>query len=245
MLHSPWLPATIRASPEGHVLRATHAAVVLAALITGGCCQFAHLVCPCTNPRCPATSRETPDALVDLLVDAFRNQRVGDIYDSFHPAFRVENGNFTESEFEVAYGKWEADFAADAETLATAERTVRPQQGGRVLVEVENKGTGAYMPILLENRPQIRVVTKNAFVGTLRGPVDMHALVTLKDGRLSLPPEFDLRSIENVQPETLAKLTSADITSVEFTDYWMVREIDPARCRNIRFLDKIKEYLAK
>jgi hypothetical protein len=227
------------------VLRATHAAVVLAALMTGGCCQFAHLVCPCTNPRCPATSRETPDAVVDLLVDAFRNRRIGDIYDSFHPAFVEQNGGFSETEFSVAYGKWEADFAADAETLANAKRTVRPPQGGRVLVEVENKDTGAYMPILLENRPRLRVFTRNEFVGTINAVVDVHTLVKLKDGKLSLPPELDLTKVAGLSPETAAQLKSEDVVRVEFTDFWMVREIDPARCRNIRFLDKIKEYLAK
>jgi hypothetical protein len=239
------VPATIRASPEGHVLRATHAAVVVAALISGGCCQFAHLVCPCPNPRCPATSRETPDLVVDLLVDAFRNRRIGDIYDTFHPAFREQNGNFTESEFEVAYGKWEADFAADAETLAAATRTVRPAQGGLVLIELADSRTGAYLPLLLENRPRLRVVTANDFVGTIEPAIDMHSLVTLKDGKLSLPPEIDLTKVGGLPPEAASQLTSADIRSVQLTDYWTVRDIDPARCRNIRFLDKLKEYLAK
>jgi hypothetical protein len=227
------------------VLRATHAAVVVAALMTGGCCQLAHLVCPCPNPRCPATSRETPGAVVDLLVDAFRNERIGDIYDTFHPAFRAENGNFTESEFEVAFGKWKADFAADAETLAAATRTVRPAQQGRVLVELADAQTGAYLPLLLENRPRLRVVTRNEFVPPIEAVVDVHTLVTLKDGKLSLPPELDLTKVAGLSPETAAQLTSADVLRVEFTDFWMVREIDPARCRNIRFLDKIKEYLAK
>ena len=227
------------------MLRAIHAAVVLAALTTGGCCQIAHLVCPCPNPRCPATSRATPDATVDLLVDAFRNRRLGDLYDTFHPEFRRQNGDFTESEFEVAYGKWEADFLADAETLAAATRKVTPRKDGRVLVELEDKSSGAYLPIVLENRPQIRILTKNEFVGTLHRDFDVHALVKLQDGKLTLPLEFDLRTIENVQEETVAPLTSADVIAVELTDHWTVRDIDPDRCRNIRFLDKLKEYLAK
>ena len=228
------------------MLRATHAAVVAAALMSGGCCQVAHWVCPCPVPRCPNPgTRDSPEAVIDLLADAFKNRRIGDIYDSFHPAFVAQNGNFTETEFTIAYEKWEDAFIADAETLATAKRTVRPQQDGRVLVEIESKETGAYLPVLLENRPRIRVVTKNEFVGTIEGTVDMHALVGLADGKLSLPAQFDLRTIENVQPETVAALKSADVVRVEFTDYWMVREIDPDRCRNIRFLDNLKEYLAK
>ena len=227
------------------MLRATHAAVLLAALLTGGCCQFAHLVCPCPNPRCPATSRETPDAVVDLLVDAFRNRRIGDIYDSFHPAFVSENGDFSETEFSVAYGKWEDDFAADGETLAAAKRTVRPPREGLVLVELEDTASGAYLPLVLENRPRLRVVTRNEFVPTIEAVVDVHALVKLKDGKLSLPPEVDLTKVAGLSPETAAQLKSEDVLRVEFTDYWTVRDIDPARCRNIRFLDKLKEYLAK
>ena len=228
------------------MLRATHAAVVLAALMTGGCCHVVHWVCPCPVPRCPDPgARDTPEAVIDLLADAFRNRRIGDIYDTFHPAFVEQNGRFTETEFSVAYEKWEDDFIADAETLATAKRTVLPQQNGSVLVELESGETGAYLPVLLENRPRIRVITKNEFVPPMSGPVDVHALVKLEDGVLSLPPELDLKALTGLPREAAAQLTSADVVSVELTDYWMVRDIDPARCRNIRFLDKLKEYLAK
>lgn len=227
------------------MLRATHAALLLAALITGGCCQFAHLVCPCENPRCPATSRQTPEELVDLLVDAFRNGRIGDIYDSFHPAFVEQNGKFTETEFEVAYRKWREDFAADAETLAGAKRSVHEGKDGRVLVELEDARTQAYLPLVLENRPRLRVVTRNDFIGTQGGPYDVHKFVQLQNGKLQLPSEIDLASVTGLPPEATSQLTSADIRSVELTDYWTVRDIDPARCRNIRFLDKLKEYLAK
>jgi hypothetical protein len=214
--------------------------------MTGGCCHVVHWVCPCPVPRCPAPgARDTPEAVIDLLADAFRNRRIGDIYDTFHPAFVEQNGRFTETEFSVAYEKWEDDFVADAATLATAKRSVRPQANGSVLVEIESSETGAYLPVVLENRPRIRVATKNEFIGTLEGPADVHALVTLKDGKLSLPPELDLKSLTGLPPEAAAHLTSADIVSVELTDYWTIRDIDPARCRNIRFLDKLKEYLAK
>jgi hypothetical protein len=228
------------------VLRATHAAVVLAALMSGGCCHVVHWVCPCPVPRCPNPgARDTPDAVVDLLADAFRNRRIGDIYDTFHPAFVEQNGGFTETEFSVAYEKWEDDFIADAETLASAKRTVRPQANGSVLVELESAETGAYLPVLLENRPRIRVVTKNEFVPPIVGPVDLDALVRLKDGKLSLSSELDLKAIGGLSKEAAAELTSADVVSVELTDYWTVRDIDPERCKNIRFLDKLKEYLAK
>lgn len=227
------------------MLRAIHAAVALATLMTGGCCGIAHLVCPCENPRCPATSRATPDASVDLLVDAFRNHRLGDLYDTFHPEFRKQNGDFTESEFEVAYGKWEADFQADAETLAAATRKVTPGKDGRVLVELEDKSSGAYLPIVLENRPHLRIETSNDFVAPIDVPFDVHGLVTLKDGKLSLPAEIDLAKVAGLPPETAATLKSSELQRVQFTDYWTVREIDPSRCRNIRFLDKLKEYLAK
>jgi hypothetical protein len=213
--------------------------------MTGGCCQIAHLVCPCANPRCPATSRGTPDATVDLLVDAFRNRRIGDIYETFHPAFRAENGDFSESEFSVAYGKWESDFVADAETLAAATRKMTPGKDGRVLVELEDSSSGAYLPIVLENRPKLRIDTSNQFVAPIDVPIDVHRLVTLKDGKLSLPAEIDLAKVAGLPPEAAAQLKSEDVLRVEFTDCWTVREIDPARCRNIRFLDKLKEYLAK
>ena len=43
----------------------------------------------------------------------------------------------------------------------------------------------------------------------------MHSLVRLENGRLTLPASFELTSIENVEDETVAGLTGADLVRVE------------------------------
>lgn len=218
--------------------------VAVAALCLTGCCSLARLACGIEAPPSPPRgNRDTPDAAVDFLIDAFRNRRIDDIYKSFHPSFTAENGSFSQSDFSVAYDHYEADFAADAETMAAAQRKVPPATGNVVEVELTDATTGAYLVLTFENQPRIRIATKNPFARSIEGPVDMHALVKLESGRLTLPQNFALTSIENLSPELAAALKSADILRVEISDDWLVRGIDPARSKNIRFVDKIKEHL--
>jgi hypothetical protein len=220
-----------------------------AALGAGGCTWLAHAIWPCPVTVCPGTSRDTPDATVDLLIDAFRNRRIGDIYDSFHPEFRAEAGGFTKEEFSVAYEKFEADFKSDAANLATATRTWTKQPwrvGGRDLgvletVRLTDAASGAEVVFALANRPRIRVVTHDRFVGVIEGPVDKSALVRLADGRLALPSDFPLTSIEGVQPETVQGLTGADIVRVEIADDWLVRLVPPEHAKNIRLVDQMNQ----
>lgn len=222
-----------------------HAALVaLAAFATPGCCAIAQMTCGFPVPKSPPRgNRDTPEAAVDYLVDAFKNRRIDDIYNSFHPSFTAENGSFTEQDFAVAYSHYEADFLADAETMAAAGRKIPETTGSTVLVELTDASTGAYLPIAFENRPRIRIVTKHPVIGTLEGAVDMRALVKLEKGRLALPANFALTSIENVSPEAANALKSSDVVRVEISDDWLVRAIDPSQSRNIRFVDKIKEHL--
>jgi hypothetical protein len=222
------------------------AALVLAASTMSGCTMVAHWIWPCPLPETASRlTRETPDDAVDYLIDAFRNRRVIAVYESLAPDFRKENGDFTREDFSLAYERFEPDFRADAESMADADRTVHAAVGGEVLVELTNPSTGAYMPIVLVDRPRIRIVTKNPNVGTIDAPVDMRSLVRLENGRLSLPSDFQLTSIENVSPATAAKLKSEDIVRVEISDDWVVRRIDVEKAKGIRFMDKIKEYVRK
>jgi hypothetical protein len=78
-------------------------------------------------------------------------------------------------------------------------------------------------------------------VDVIEGTVDMHALVRLADGRLTLPAEFDLTTLDDVEWATVAPLRSEDVVRVEFSDDWRVRSIDVEHARNIWFLDKLKE----
>jgi hypothetical protein len=220
------------------------ALVLLAALAAPGCCALAQSFCAFPVPTSPPRgNRDTPEAAVDYLVDAFRNRRIDDIYNSFHPEFTQENGSFAEGDFAVAYSHYESDFAADAETMAAAARKVTPSRDGAVLVELTDAKSGGYLPIELEDRPRIRIVTKHPVIGTIEGPVDFRALVKLENGRLTLPANFPLTSIENVSPATANALKSSDVVRVEISDDWLVRRIDAKRTRNIRFVDKIKEHL--
>jgi hypothetical protein len=222
------------------------AALVLAASATSGCTTIAHYVWPCPLPeRASRLTRETPDDAVDFLIDAFKNRRVIAIYESLHPDFRAENGDFSRSDFSLAYEHFEPDFLADAENMAAADRNIHAPVAGEVLVELTNPATGAYMPIVLANRPKIRIVTTDPYVRTIDGPVDMRALVRLENGRLSLPSDFPLTSIENVQPATVKGLKSQDVLSVEISDDWLVRRIDVEQAKGIRFMDKIKEHVGK
>ena len=222
-----------------------HAALVVAAAFAApGCCALAQMACGfpvATSP--PKGNRDTPGDAVDYLIDAFRRRDIDAIYKSFHPQFTAENGQFSEGDFAIAYDHYESDFAADAETMAAAEHRVPKTTGNTVVVELVDEKSGAYLPITLENRPRIQIVTTNGFVGTIEGTIDMRALVRLENGRLTLPQDFPLTSIENVSPEAAKALKSSDIVRVEISDDWLVRAIDARRSRNIKFVDKIKEHL--
>jgi hypothetical protein len=222
------------------------AALALAASATSGCTMIAHYVWPCPLPeRASRLTRETPDEAVDFLIDAFENRRTVAIHESLHPDFVRENGKFTSEEFALAYERYEPDFLADAQNMAAAERKVHAPVDGEVLVELTNAETGAYIPIVLANRPKIRIVTTNRVVGTIDGPVDMRALVRLENGRLSLPSDFELTSIENLSPAAAARLKSEDVVRVEISDDWLVRRIDVDQAKGLRFMDKIKEHVGK
>jgi hypothetical protein len=223
--------------------RAIPAALLVAAAVLGpGCSVVAHAIWPCpAEVSRDAGSRETPELALDLMIAAFRDGRKGDIYDSFHPTFVEEQGGFSKQDFVLAYEKFKDDFTADAKTLTAAKVTLRPRRDGVAFVDLDDEGSGAHVTIALENRPKIRVFTTDEFVPKIEGIVDMHAMVLLADGRLSLPAEFDLRSLANVEPEMVAPLKTEDIVRVEFSDDWLVRSIDVEHARNIRFLDKLKE----
>ncbi len=218
------------------------ALLVAAAVLTPGCSVFVHAIWPCPPAvsRDPGT-RETPEAALVLMIAAFRDGRRGDIYGSFHPAFVAEQGGFSQEEFSLAYEQYLDDFAADAKTLAAANRASRPRRDGIVVVDLDDPQSGAHVSIAFANRPKIRVFTTNEFVDLIEGTVDMHAMVRLENGRLTLPAEFDLTTLDGVEPETVATLKSADVVRVEFSDDWLVRSIDTEHARNIRFLDKLKE----
>jgi len=222
-----------------------HAVLVAAiALATPGCCALAQMVCGfpvATSP--PKGNRDTPADAIDYLIDAFKRRDIDAIYKSFHPQYTAENGQFSEGDFAIAYDHYEADFAADAETMAAAECKVPQTTGNTVVVELVDEKSGAYLPITLENRPRIQIVTKHPIIGTIEGTVDMRALVRLENGRLTLPQNFPLTSIENVSPEAAKALKSSDIVRVEISDDWLVRAIDARQSKNIKFVDKIKEHL--
>lgn len=223
--------------------RAIPAALLVgAAVLTSGCSVFVHAIwpCPAEVSRDPG-SRETPDSALATMISAFRDGRKGDIYDSFHPAFVEEQGGFSKQDFVLAYEKFEEEFTADAKTLAAATATSRPRKGGVAVVDLDDAASGAHVTIAFENRPKIRVFTTDEFVPEIHGTVDMHAMVRLENGRLSLPAEFDLRSLENVEPEMVDPIRSEDVVRVEFSDDWLVRSIDVEHARNIRFLEKLKE----
>lgn len=227
--------------------RAFLAALLAAVTLTApGCCWAFHAVCPCDPaPSAWRMTRETPDAALDYLVESFKSRRKADIYDTFHPDFRHENGDFTQEQFAVAFDRFEADFAADARSMEHATRVFRTLPNGDVLAELTNQGTGAYFALVLANRPQMIVLTKDPFVGEIKGPVDKRGLVRLRDGRLGLPSDFPLSSLGSYEEQTLRGVTAEDILRVEITDSWLVRSIDTEHSRGIRFLDKIKEHTSK
>jgi hypothetical protein len=220
------------------------ALIAVAALAPAGCCSLARMACSFPVPKSPAKGdRSTPDAAVDFLVDAFRRRATLDVYESFHRAFIEENGGFHADEFATAYHHFEADFAANAESLADAERKVVEESQDRVVIELTNAKTGAFLPIVFEDRPKFLLVTKDPLADRIPASIDMRALVRLEDGRLSLPANITLTTIEGVSPEMVAGLKSSDVLRVEFFHDWLVRSIDPARAKNIHFMDKIKEHL--
>jgi hypothetical protein len=222
----------------------TVAVICLAAmaLSTSGCCSIAQVMCGFEPARAPVKgNRATPEAAVDYLVDAFRNRQRAELYESFSAEFKRENGDFSLSEFSVAYDKAEAEFVADAESLADAERHWQEPRGDVVVVELSNPATGAFFPIAFVNRPRLRVVTDDPFLQEISAPATRGLVLKLADGRVTI----DLTKLEGAQKETFQGLTEKNIQSLEFSDDWQVRGIDTARARNIRFLDKIKEYAGK
>jgi hypothetical protein len=230
------------------VIRPFLLAAVLA-LSLPGCCVIAHAVCPCDPGKVTETTsiRETPDAAVDFLVSAFRDRRVADIYSTFHPDFVRENGNFSQEEFHLAYEKFEKDFAQDAANMAVADRSevVYDPTHTIAAIRLANDKVGAEFPIAFKDMPKIRIVTTDPFVGEIQGAIDIGSAIVLDHGKLSLPTNFDLTSIENVQRETVAGLTAADISRIEISHDWRVWRINPSRAKNIHFLDRLKEYTRK
>src|SRR3989442_1565962 len=106
----------------GRTIRLVALLVVSACL--PGCFVFCAL-CNAPLPRSPAKGdRDTPEAAVAWLVDAFRRDAVLDIYESLHEDFKAENGGFSANDFNAAYAKYRDDFEADARNLADARRTV-------------------------------------------------------------------------------------------------------------------------
>jgi len=179
----------------------------LLALCLPGCTSLAHWLFPCPVQKGSSElTRETPDEAIDFIIDAFENGRAGAIYHSLHPDFIKENGPFTQEEFQLAYEKFEADFAADATSMAAARRVIRDPARGEVVVELTSDDTGAFFPFVLVDRAKIRIVTKNPFIPPIEGDVDMHSLVRMENGRLKLPPEFALTDVRNISPATAAAL---------------------------------------
>lgn len=224
------------------------AALIGASLALPGCCGIARVMCEVKAPQSPARgTRDSPEEAVDYLVDAFRNRRINDIYTSLHPDFRRENGGFTQEQFQYVYDKYEQDFVADAGSLAASERTLLKvdETNHLAFMRLVNASTGAEVVVVFMDQPKIRVVTKDDFVGTIGGPVEMSDLVTLSEGRLRLPADFPLTSIENVQPETVAGLASSDVLRVEIHHDWLVRAVPREQAKNIRFLDRFQEHLGK
>jgi hypothetical protein len=227
------------------------ASLVVAASVLGGCSTIAHAIWPCIQPVCPPgrLTRETPDDAVDFLIDAFKNRRITDIYDSFHPEFIREKGGFSLGDFTLAYEHFEQDFVADAESLANAGRGwMEPQQsaiGVLAGVRLRNTATGAEIVFALQNHPKIRVVTTDRFVGMIEGPVDKSVMLRLEGGRLGLPADFPLTSIDGVSPQTVAGLDASKVVRVEIADDWLVRLVPPGSAKNIRFMDKIQEHIGK
>jgi hypothetical protein len=238
------------------VNRLLRVASVLAVLPTlGGCAALAHTMFPCPVPNCPPgrMTRETPEDALEFLIDAFKNRRIGDIYDTFHPAFVRENGDFTKEQFSVAYEHFEQDFLADAESLSHADSgwmaptqvEIRGVPATLSGVRLRNPQNGAEIVFALQNRPKLRVVTNDRFVGLIEGPIEKDVVVRLSNGTLSLPADIPLTSIENVAPESVAPLSSANVVRVEITDDWLVRFVPPDKAKNIRFMDKIKEHIGR
>ncbi len=219
-------------------------ACVAAASVSSGCGVVRWAICPPAPPRTRLT-RETPDDAVDFLVQAFKDGDITGLYDSLHPDFRREFGDLSLEKFALVYEQSRPDFAADATNMSAAERNVRELSDGRAVVELSDANSGAFFPILFVDRPKLRIVTKDPFLGMIEHPIDMRALVRLSDGTLSLPADFALTSIDGVSPKAAAALKPQDIVRVEFAHDWVVRAIDIDRAKGIRFLDKLKENVGK
>ncbi len=226
--------------------RAFRIAALLAVLACLPGCWVLCAFCPVVKSP-PRGDRDTPENAVDFLVDAFRRDAVLDLFESLHEDFRAENGKFGASDFSAAYAKYKDDFRADAESLAAAARSdVAVDAQGVAWITLRGGPTSAEVTIGFVDVPKILVATKDPVVPQI-GPaeIDKSRLVRLADGRLSLPAEFDLTSIQGVSKETVAGIRSEDVLRVEIHDDWVVRYVPQERAKNIRFLDKLKELTSR
>ncbi len=216
--------------------------LVVAASALPGCGTFCAVFCrqdPVKSP--PRATRDTPEEAIDFLIESFRNRRVNDIFESLHPAFVRENGEFTAAEFNAGYERYEAAFLADAESLAAAMRSPVTYLENGAGITVRNFQNGAEVTLWFQKVPRVRILTSDDWVPELSGPVDVEGLFAIEEGRLFLAREIDLTAIPGVESATVAGLRGEDVRRFEVHDDWLVRQVQGAR--NIQFLDKLDEYV--
>jgi hypothetical protein len=210
--------------------------VLLAAATTlPGCCSIARALCPVEQPLVGDTrlTRDTPAESLDYLVSAFRDRRIGDIYDSLHPDFRARYGDFSLAEFTSAFEEYEDLFQQDAEALRTAERATTRMNPERThgAIAVRNDDMGAI--VIFRRRDVAYVKLDDDFVSESR-------VLTPPIGTLvSVDADGWVVPMQPIRFEELGGVDPASIQRLEYRQEWLVHELRDVR--GVRFLERIEE----
>jgi len=206
--------------------------LVAVALSLPGCCGLARMTCGIEPPPSPPRlTRDTPHEAVDFLVDAFRNRRIQELYESLHSGFVAENGDFSASDFATGYERIEPELLADAEAIATAQRSDVVMRDGLAWIFVESGDRSVWLAF--QNQPATLVKAEHGFLGR----VELHGSVESLSA--SLEAGQDGLVVTRPVPLEGRSVDPASVLRVELHQDWLLRHV--AEPRGIQFVDRMRE----
>ena len=208
--------------------------MLAAALTLPGCCSIARALCPVEQPTVGDTrlTRDTPEESLDYLTAAFRDRRIKDIYDSLHPDFRAQYGDFSQAELTSAFEEYEDLFKEDAERLRTAERgATRYNPEGTFGVIALHDGDMSAI-VIFKRRDVAYVKLRDDFVPESRAVTPpLGSFISIDDGWVTPTQPVRFEGLTGVDPSAILRL--------EYRQEWLIHELRDVR--GVRFLERIEE----
>ncbi len=199
-----------------------------------GCCSLARGLCPVEQALKENTrlTRDTPDESLDYLVEAFRDRRVADIYNSLHPDFRDRYGGFSLAEFTSAFEEYEDLFREDAGNLGSAKREPAKYSVNGLLGGIQ-AASGDMRAILVFKRVDKAFVKRvGGRVRESEAPIQpIGSMLQAEDGLImpTLPVKF--AGMSDAEPHQIVRL--------EYRVEWLLYELRDVH--GIRFVERIED----